>query len=813
MGSLGRAHAREALAVGEEAVRWLALAVLLLPAIVLASSPYDAGGIALRSGVVLGPAYGEVPAAGGAALLKFRGPVGPAARKAAGDRGIRLASPIGSDGYIAWLPAGGLARADDLAGLAWAAPYHPDLRMAPEIAAVTADDPRPLIPIIVHVFAHADVAAVAERLDGMGLRVRGVSAGAPPRGRMGERAGRIVATPTPAQLVAARARVAGRPETMWIGLRPVYRLLNDQTAWVLQSGLNGGRTTPIHDRAIFGEGQVIAILDTGFDADMCFFRDPARGLPPVAKGFSAGAPDPAQRKILIVDFLHDAEDPANPMDWDTNGHGTHVAGIAVGDNFATPGRRDPGDGIAPAAKLVAQDGGYAVDDCADLPAIGCPAADLTPFFEQAYLQGARIHSNSWGDRENLLPPNIYSAGCEDADAFMWEHPEFLIVFAAGNEGPGPDTVITPSTAKDVLAVGATGSGTRADRLASFSSWGHAADGRIKPDVMAPGLGIISAGSDGTIGTMNCTTGSLSGTSMACPAAAGSAALIREYFEKGFYPRGAADAADGFTPSAALLKAALIASAASMSGIASPPPSREQGWGRILLDDVLFFAGDRKGLLVADAADRFGSPDDRADRHNILVTAGDEPLRIVLVWTDYPSSVAAATNLVNDLDLVAESPGGALYLGNVFAAGRSIEGGAADRLNTVEAIRIEEPETGLWTVTVRPFAIPQPPQGYALVVTGRVSRARPFIRGDVNEDGSLDLGDAVFALSFLFASGPSPGCMDAVDINDDGILDLGDPIHELNYLFASGSAPPVPLSACGLDPTADALDCAAHGACR
>ena len=149
--------------------------------------------------------------------------------------------------------------------------------------------------------------------------------------------------------------------------------------------------------------------------------------------------------------------------------------------------------MAPRAQLVIQDGGYGVDNCADLPAIGCPAADLIPFFDQAYQQGARIHSNSWGDRENLTPYNIYSDGSQDADAFMWTHPDFLLVFAAGNNYGTSATVASPATGKNVLAVGATNHDFSAGSVASFSSRGPVADGRIKPDVMAPGVSVVFRG--------------------------------------------------------------------------------------------------------------------------------------------------------------------------------------------------------------------------------------------------------------------------------------------------------------------------------
>jgi len=73
---------------------------------------------------------------------------------------------------------------------------------------------------------------------------------------------------------------------------------------------------------------------------------------------------------------------------------------------------------------------------------------------------------------------------------------------------------------------------------------------------------------------------------------------------------------------------------------------------------------------------------------------------------------------------------------------------------------------------------------------------PFIRGDSNADGSIDLGDAVTTLNYLFAGGPV-ACEAASDTNADGAHDLGDAVSLLNHLFADGKAPAAPYPTCGL----------------
>lgn len=79
----------------------------------------------------------------------------------------------------------------------------------------------------------------------------------------------------------------------------------------------------------------------------------------------------------------------------------------------------------------------------------------------------------------------------------------------------------------------------------------------------------------------------------------------------------------------------------------------------------------------------------------------------------------------------------------------------------------------------------------------------FIRGDSNDDGVLNVSDAVFTLSFLFIGDEQPECLAANDTNDDGTLNITDVIRTLNFLFLGGTdAPPAPFPDPGADPTRD-----------
>jgi hypothetical protein len=653
-------------------------------------------------------------------LVKFPGPV--TARQLAGLRALarHVYTYLPHDTFLVKLAGGGASAELRGLGVSWSSPYHPfykvsrfveGLQAPADAEAASADATRRML--MIQVYPDADLEAVVARIRGLGI---GSVVGAQ-RNAFFSRVRLLLSAAEIAQQREALARI---PEVFWVDLEGRRRLLNDTTVWVGQSGLNAGQTTPVFDHGIFGEGQVVGILDTGIDPDLCYFRDTARGLPPRNECNGGTVVDAAQRKILAVDFLwgNECAGGISGSEWDTQGHGTHVAGTVAGDNFAHPLIHDPGDGMAPGAKLVIQDCGFQTNDCADCPGIGCPVVDLNPFFQQAYTQGARIHTNSWGDQENAAVQNNYTAASQDVDEFMWNHKDFQIFFAAGNSGPGTGSVGSPSTAKSAVSVGATLRATSANSMASFSSCGPTDDGRIKPEVTVPGSNIVSAANDGSITSNNCGTRSLSGTSMASPGAAGLTALIRQYYTAGWYPSGTAVAANGFTPSAALMRATLVNSALSMTG-ATAIPGNCQGWGRVLLENALFFSGQTRKLFVRDDTTGFASGSSNEARSFTFTVAGGESFKATLAWTDFPSTPAANPHLNNDLDLTVTGPGGT-FRGNVFSGGQSASGGSADRRNTLEQVLLNSPAAGTYTVTVRSFNVPNGPQPFALVVTGAVT---------------------------------------------------------------------------------------------
>jgi hypothetical protein len=520
----------------------------------------------------------------------------------------------------------------------------------------------------------------------------------------------------------------------------------------LQSGWNSA-ATPLTDHGLNGAGQIVAVLDTGVDYQNCYFAEADGARPPANTGSPAGGlawtnVDPSRRKIIAYDFLYSCdqypgargcENPNDPAAYDNTGHGTHNAASAVGD-MDRYGEHDYADGLAPGAKLIVQDGGFIGGDlCSQRPGFGCPV-NLTPILDQAYKQGARIHSNSWGDRQGagltqITPTANYSISARDVDAFVYAHPDMLVLFDTGNWGATGDITPTsappmslaaPGSAKNTIQVGGVRPPGRNDSVISWNTlFGPTRDGRIKPDVVGPST--VLAGDWGITNTPNCNFSTQGpGTSWATPTIAGAAALVRQYYTDGFYPSGTRTPADAIAPSAALLKATIIAAARQVPSRvtyngdvpAKPVPSFEQGFGFPVLGDVLYFPGNRARLRVADVANANGLAGGESTALQVHAVAGT-PLKVVLVWTD-PPGVPRGVNdstpeLVNDLDLRVAAPDGTALYPNGLAQ--------PDRLNNVEVVSLPQPASGMYTITVSANHLGVGPrQGYALVMTGDFAAA-------------------------------------------------------------------------------------------
>jgi hypothetical protein len=629
------------------------------------------------------PAPGEA----GVFLVQLSGTPTAERQQVVESLGGRLIAYVPDDTYIVSMDEAARSRIEADPAVAWIGPFHPAYKISPTIGTHRFKNREraadPLLTLKVRVFQ--DLAGTARAIRAMGMEILETS---------DDGFQKLLVVHAPREMVNAIASV---PDVWWIEEKPECYLMNDTTCWVVQSNVTGSE--PVWDHGIHGEGQLVAVMDSGLDYNSCWFRETG-GAPP----------GPSHRKV--VNYTTYGGEPYDGCDI---GHGTHVCGTLAGDqSYVNPGNLSY-NGIAYKAKLAMQDVG--VDDTwsCTVGEVAIPTS-LTTAYTNAYSLGARIHSNSWGGTDN-----VYDSYCVDVDNFMWTHPDFLVVFAAGNSGSAASTVGFPGTAKNCITVGATRKPPQQATIASYSSRGPASDGRLKPTVCAPGgeagYGYINS-ADNNVGnppamTCNMASDPFQGTSMATPAVAGLSALTRQYFTEGWYPSGELTAGDELAPSAALIKAVITNSGSDIA--TADIPNNNEGWGRALLDDALYFAGDVRELKIEDATS--GVSTGGTDSYELDVDASDVPLEIVLVWTDYPATSGAAIALQNNLNLTVTAPGGATYKGNVMSGGQSVTGGTYDALNVVEVVRLNSPAAGTYAIDVNGASVPHAPQPYALAMTG------------------------------------------------------------------------------------------------
>jgi serine protease AprX len=241
-------------------------------------------------------------------------------------------------------------------------------------------------------------------------------------------------------------------------------------------------TPRVWEAGFKGEGIKIAVVDTGIDDTH---------------------PDFAGRIVAVKSFVGDSAK-------DDNGHGSHVAGIIAGSGVKAAGKYV---GVAPAAslyiaKVLRGDGSGSM-------------SGVMAGIEWAVLeQKVQVINLSLGGSGPCDGTDALSTLCDEAV----QQAGVVVCVAAGNSGPGSSTVGAPGCARFVITIGAVNDN---DKMASFSSRGPTADGRVKPDVVLPGVDIVAPQAAGTsMGTV-VVPGyvSASGTSMATPHASGVAALM------------------------------------------------------------------------------------------------------------------------------------------------------------------------------------------------------------------------------------------------------------------------------------------------
>ncbi len=675
-------------------------------------------------------------------LVQFAGPVMDAWKSNVAASGAELFNYIPDFAFKVRMTPAAAQRVARLPEVVWVGVFHPAYKLPPDIAR----DAQPR-PYIARIEPDVDLTTAEAAIAATGARIV----------RRDDRSMTIIADAAQLDAVARVLDVSSIENAV---LRQKH---NEFGGGVIMGA------TAVHAAGFDGSTQTVAISDTGLGT---------------GQSASAHADLPASRIAAVFNwpgtpstcFDSIVNDGARDVD---SGHGTHVATTAVGAGSGGVAR-----GTAPGARLIFQ----ALENWAE-PSLLCSLlynivpgyylvgipTDVGALFQQAYNGGARVHSNSWGSESG----GAYTADSVNTDAFVWAHPDLAVTFSAGNSGTDsnadgvvdPTSLNAPATAKNVISIGAsendrqsqyacdtnltatacatqggqnnifsyaafTGrypvnplkddpSAGNSEQMAAFSSRGPTADGRIKPDVVAPGTWILSGYADpfqqqydsspnpqngeyqwgGWGYPLSATHKYMGGTSMAAPLVAGGAAVVRDYYQK----------ARAHEASAALVKATLVNAAIDLldennDGVNDnfyPIPNIHEGWGRVDLVEAT-----KPGRQFVDQA--IGLSTAATATYTLPVESDTRPLKVTLAWTDYPSTTAAARNLVNDLDLIVSAPDGTTYRGNVFSGGWSTSGGAADRTNNLENVYVLVPVAGTWTISVSGYNVPNGPQPFALV---------------------------------------------------------------------------------------------------
>lgn len=654
-------------------------------------------------------------AVGGLFLVQFDGPLAPAQREELRASGVELLKYVPDDAFITKFNNVSPAKVGSISYVRWVGAYRPEHKVHPRLAAAAREAMQTNGSVALNVNVLISPRAAPEEISA----VRSLLSSVEHESHL--RQGTILRGDLPP---ARLQRLAQSSSVLWVERAPRRKLV-DEAASKLVGGDDGRVATPTLTQQLGfgGAGVTVCVADTGLDTG----------------NTNTMHPDLRGRVTGFTWYGTNFTDAS-----DGHGHGTHCAGIVAGN--AATGETDPdsgafyGLGVASHASLF-------IERLFDENGNGAnPAPSDEQLTSDAVHGGAEIGSNSWGN-DNQGGYDMDAAQFDelvrDADTSTPGDQPYILEFSAGNAGSGQQTIGTPATGKNVIATGASENvtGTLAltyglyadgpDTMADFSSRGPCEDGRIKPDVVAPGTWIASAASSAAVNeaaiawiTIDNYYVYLGGTSMSGPHAAGAAAVFAQYYKS---------LHTNTMPSPALVKAALINSANELdqsNGGPGPIPNNDEGWGRITLANIVvtnFNTAPRYYQYLDQTALLTNG---QVYAQHVFVQGSDQPLKITMAYTDVAGFPGAIPALVNDLDLEVVGPDGTLYRGNQFGNGDSVPNAPSpDNLNNVEGVHLSQPQPGDYLVRVRGTKVvedarqdtPAIDQDFALVSSGDLVR--------------------------------------------------------------------------------------------
>ncbi len=429
------------------------------------------------------------------------------------------------------------------------------------------------------------------------------------------------------------------------------------------------------------------------------------------------------------------------VDGDTSisSHATHVAGTMIAAGVDAQAK-----GMAYQANLRAFNWDFDESEMSSEAANGLELSNHS----YGYITGWYYDGLFWHwygdvtvDQNEAYQFGFYDSQAQNWDQIAYDAPYYLIVKSAGNDrdddAPAPgtshthngsgsytdshysdgydngyDNIRSAGVAKNVLTVGAVNVVYNYDdassvQMSTFSSWGPADDGRIKPDIVGNGVGVYS-----TVGSSDNAYSTYDGTSMASPNVTGSLVLLRQHYE---------NTHAGQKMRAATLKALVIHTADEAGDY--PGPDYSFGWGLLNVKRAANKITEDTYQNVIDEL----VLNDGATYTRTITASGKEPLKVTIVWTDPPGTpVAPALDpptpmLVNDLDLRVEDGTNTYY---PWSLDRNNPSAPATRtgknsVDNVEQVVIDNPVAGAtYTIVVtHAGTLTNGSQAFSLIISG------------------------------------------------------------------------------------------------